>query len=152
MKTIFELVDDSMTTLQELVLSGDSETTRYQIGREKDRSGSTFELLKQNSLLQYAVLSGQEKMIEMLLEESEKELKKKKNEDSSSTVQKEVLEYLNKGDLVTGFTAFHYAIFVENKSMIDKLIRLGAAVDKKDNFFLEPHLIMQGCYQYFHPE
>jgi len=135
MKTIFELVDDSMTTLQELVLSGDSETTRYQIGREKDRSGSTFELLKQNSLLQYAVLSGQEKMIEMLLEESEKELKKKKNEDSSSNVQKEVLEYLNKGDLVTGFTAFHYAVFVENKSMIDKLIRLGAAVDKKDNFF-----------------
>ena len=63
-----ELLEDSMTSLQELVLSGDVETTNFQvyeiyillilqIHREKDRNPG-FKLIEQNSLLQYAILTG----------------------------------------------------------------------------------------------
>jgi hypothetical protein len=46
-----------MTAIQELVISGDVETTRYQIQREEDRN-EHFQLIQQNSLLHYAVLTG----------------------------------------------------------------------------------------------
>jgi len=45
---------------------------------------------------------------------------------------------INKGDLVTGFTPLHWAIFTENIQMMSLLIRYGADVEKKDNYTGDP--------------
>src|SRR5688500_7962879 len=62
-KTINELLEESLTLIQDLVLSNDIETTKYQIEREKLRASDseseyTFDIMKQNSLTQFAVLNG----------------------------------------------------------------------------------------------
>ena len=38
---------------------------------------------------------------------------------------------VDKGDLVTGFTPFHWAVFIENTSMMSLLLQNGADVEKK---------------------
>jgi len=70
-------------------------------------------------------------------EESKDEIEKKEEapEEMSIRIHKSLLQWLNKGDLVTGFTGLHFAFFVEDIRLIHNLILKGAAVDKKDNFF-----------------
>eukprot|EP01116_Phalansterium_solitarium_P024370 TRINITY_DN8916_c0_g1_i2.p1 TRINITY_DN8916_c0_g1~~TRINITY_DN8916_c0_g1_i2.p1 ORF type:complete len:519 (+),score=160.91 TRINITY_DN8916_c0_g1_i2:685-2241(+) len=122
-KTIEELLEDSMTTMQELVLSGDVDNVDYQIRREIDRmstdSERTFDLGAHNSLMQFAVLTGNVAMVRKLLDKGGAGL-------------------LNKPDLVTSFSALHFAFFVQDRRMIELLLRLGANIDQVDAFFGTP--------------
>jgi hypothetical protein len=112
-----------MTTVQELVLSGyvdpssfqsfsllsfedrlfllifrDVATTRYQIEREISRMKNSttydFSLAKQNSLMHYAVLSGEPSMVKLLIELERKEYdeKKKQEEEFQKRVPKRKLK------------------------------------------------------------
>ena len=65
-----------------------------QIQREKGRESYNFEVTKQSSLLQYAVLSGQPEMIKLLLEEANKEGKTKKK--GNKLLSNHAEEWLNK--------------------------------------------------------
>jgi hypothetical protein len=112
----FEFAEDSLTILEELVLSGDVQTLEYHIARDKTRSNYTFDITQNNSLFQFAVLTRNPDMVHALLKEPGS------------------LSLLNKGDLVTGFTALHFAVITENEEMIRLISKLGGDAGKLDNF------------------
>jgi hypothetical protein len=126
-KTTLDLAQDVLTTMQDLVLDNDVDTVSFQLERERERdideeeNEKAFELHNQNSLVQFAVLNGNEEMLEFLWNETDPKHRK---------------EYFNKGDLITGFTPFHIAIFVENARLLELLVfKYEVDVDRKDNFF-----------------
>eukprot|EP01119_Soliformovum_irregulare_P003876 TRINITY_DN14924_c0_g1_i1.p1 TRINITY_DN14924_c0_g1~~TRINITY_DN14924_c0_g1_i1.p1 ORF type:complete len:444 (+),score=108.04 TRINITY_DN14924_c0_g1_i1:44-1333(+) len=125
------LLEDSLSATQELILSGDVDTLQYQIGREKGRSGSKFELSKQKSILQWSAMIGPD-MLDAILKESYTEGKLKGKTDVFNA---ETQQWLNEGDVVTGMTAFHFALLAEDRSMLKKLIEYGINVDARDKYF-----------------
>lgn len=115
-KTILQISHDSINSLQELILDGDLGTFEYQLNREFERSDSKFKLETQNSIMQFATLTGSTKLIDLIL-------------SYPGGVQ-----LLNKGDLVTGFSALHFALFIENSVMFKHLIERKANPAMRDKF------------------
>jgi len=117
---IYQILEESLTTLQDLVLKGDIATTEYQIQRQiaqAPNEGEEKKLLHEQdkSVLHYAVLSGNVPMVQMLLSAG-------------------YLPELNAPDLITAFTPLHMAIFIENKDMLWTLISHGAKPDIMDAY------------------
>jgi hypothetical protein len=117
---IYQLLEESLTTLQDLVLKGDVATTEYQIQRQLAQAPKDGEEKKalheqDKSVLHYAVLSGNVPMVHMLLDAG-------------------YLPELNAPDLITAFTPLHMAVFIENKDMLWTLISHGAKPDVLDNY------------------
>ncbi|PRP89471.1 hypothetical protein PROFUN_01334 [Planoprotostelium fungivorum] len=171
-KMTFQLLEETLSTLQDYVLSGDIDNSSYYIERTREReeqevlSSTTvyaqqtknnngkeesteteqkeeekkeeekkeevnvpprkFSVSNHNSILQFAALNGLP-CVDLILREVEKEVGRKG-----------LLEYINRGDVITGFTALHFAIFTENKELFLFLLDVGADVEKKDNYFGTP--------------
>jgi hypothetical protein len=66
--TIKKSLAESLSSVQELVLDGDVDTTLYQIDRLTNRYQSTYNIQQEKSLLHYAVLTRNVEMIRLLLD------------------------------------------------------------------------------------
>jgi len=122
---IKKILEDTLTTLQELVLEGDPDTVKIQIKKqlEFEAEGDEDEpkpIHKQDkAALHYAVITGNLRMVELLLNEG-------------------FLPSINQGDVITKFTPLHLALFIESSDILWLLLRHGALFTLKDAFFGTP--------------
>ncbi|XP_049851952.1 uncharacterized protein LOC126328217 [Schistocerca gregaria] len=113
-----------LSALQELVLEGDVDTARYQLEsivklyEDSEESRPIYEIEK--SVLHYAVLTGIPEMVRMLLEEGS------------------YRGALSLGDVVTGFTPCHLAVFVQNSEVLWELVSHGGSVEERDGYGARP--------------
>jgi hypothetical protein len=115
--TIKKSLAESLSSVQELVLDGDVDTTLYQIDRLTNRYQSTYNIQQEKSLLHYAVLTRNVEMIRLLLDKGIKSKIGKCFVTHHSRIRYMysydifILTYIDDLDIVTKQTAFHLAIF-----------------------------------------
>jgi hypothetical protein len=122
-----KLLEESLSSVEELILEGDVETTKFQIERleditpEEDEDGNVEAKIpyyeRQKGVLHYAVLCRNEKMVNMLL--------------TQGCDKKEII---NRNDYITGFTPLHLALFVQSFEIMWALIKNGANPYVNDNY------------------
>lgn len=118
--TTLKLLEESLSSVEELILEGDVETTEFQINRLEDITPEEGEThipyyIRQKGVLHYAVLCRNYKMVKMLLNHGCKEI-------------------INRNDYITGFTPLHFAFFVQSLDIMWELLKNGADPYVKDNF------------------
>jgi hypothetical protein len=114
------ILGDDLSALQDLVISGDVTTARYQAQKMEQMAPKDGEEKKpiaelEKSTLHFAVLTGQPVMVQMLLQEG-------------------FMPNIDRPDVVTGFTPVHLAVFTQNASVLRVLLNAGARIDVLDQF------------------
>eukprot|EP01120_Amphizonella_sp_Union-15-10_P017612 TRINITY_DN9823_c0_g1_i1.p1 TRINITY_DN9823_c0_g1~~TRINITY_DN9823_c0_g1_i1.p1 ORF type:complete len:417 (+),score=75.77 TRINITY_DN9823_c0_g1_i1:72-1322(+) len=117
---ITSIMGENLTSIQELILSGDVEITKFQIEKLSNKTSNVageekFSITKDKSALHYAVMSGNIPMIKMLLDYG-------------------LSEIVNKGDIISGFTPFHFALFIEDLDVMWLLLTYGASIYIEDKY------------------
>jgi hypothetical protein len=129
-KTAKKVSGDYQTVLQQVILDGDIEACVIQLHKETTLHPSTsnnhnrnsISVLEENnnSILHYAVLTRNKKMVLALLNEAAR---------CGQPLN------VNRNDLITGFTPLHFSVFVESFEIFNLLLReYNADIDRLDEF------------------